>query len=237
MNHVLIGAPTYDGTRYNSLAMARVLRDEIPDTLVNLIEFSGSVLTYSFNSLWAAALNLRQAEVPVTHFLLWHADIMPEPNNWLEIMLGEMKRTGAKVLSAVAPIKNDKGMTSTARDTDLYHPLRYTVTELSQMTEPTWTEPDLLINTGLMLVDFSAPWVENICFTMTDKIEKNADGKYRVYFTPEDWNFSRSCRALGIPVHATIAVTINHIGRASYSSANVWGYPTDEAYRASPDYS
>lgn len=231
MNHVLVGAPTYDGTRYNSIALARLLRGQAPDTLVNLVEFSGSVLTYSFNALWAAALNLRAAEVPVTHFLLLHADIQPEQDNWLEIMLNEMARTKAEVLSAVVPIKNDKGLTSTAWDTDPWLPLRFSTTEIEAIKEPTWTQPDLLINTGLLLVDFTKPWVEKIVFHMHDTIVKDASGRFQARFAPEDWDFSRQCHALGIPVYATKAVTVGHVGRAVYSSRNVWGYPTDLASR------
>lgn len=230
--HVLVGAPTYDGTRHNSLPIARLLRHPPKDVLVNLIEYSGSVLCYAFNSLWANALNLRTCEAPVTHFLLMHADIVPEQDRWLEIMLSEQARVGADVLSAVVAIKNDHGMTSTAWDTDTWNPLRFTTTEISQMSELTWTQPDLLVNTGLMLVDFTKPWVEEACFTMKDRIVKGEDGRFKAQFVPEDWNFSRDCHAKGVGVYATRAVTVMHVGRAGYSTKNVWGYPTDLEYRA-----
>lgn len=230
--HVLVGAPTYDGTRHNALALARLLRLPPKDVLVNLIEYSGSVLCYAFNSLWANALNLRTCEVPVTHFLLMHADIVPEQENWLQIMLDEQRRVGADVLSAVVAIKNDQGMTSTAWDTDLWNPMRFSTTELAQMTEPTWTQPDLLVNTGLMLVDFTKPWVEHVCFTMKDRIVKDEAGRFKAQFVPEDWNFSRDCHSRGASLYATKAVTVTHLGRAGYSTRNAWGYLTDLDYRA-----
>lgn len=229
--HVLIGAPTYDGSRVNSLPIVRILRNPPPDVKVNLIERNGSILTHGFNDLWCHALNLRSYELPVTHFLLMHADIVPEQDNWLEIMLAEMERTGAKVLSAVVAIKNESGLTSTAWDTDKWEPQRFTLTELANMTEPTWTQPDLLINTGLLLVDFREPWVEKICFHMEDKNECGPDGIWRPRVVPEDWHFSRQCHELGIPVYATKAVTVNHRGGAGYSTSNVWGYPTDVMWR------
>jgi len=186
--------------------------------------------------VWAAALTFRdpaQCAVPVTHFLLWHADIVPVEEGWLAAMLAEMERVDADVLSAVVPIKNIQGMTSTARDTDQWNPLRYSTTEIHAKKELTWTEPDLLVNTGLMLVNLRNPKFEQIVFTMKDRIAKNADGVYKPYFSPEDWNFSRQCRALGIPVWATKAIRLRHMGLSGYPSDEVWGYPTDTAYRAS----
>ena len=53
----------------------------------------------------------------------------------------------------------------------------------------TFTAPDLLVNTGLLLVDLRAPWVEEICFTVTDRIQKLEDGSYAVHVLGEDYGF------------------------------------------------
>ena len=231
MTHVLIGAPTYDTTRYNAIPLARALRHPPKDTLVNLVEQSGSLLAYTFNSLWCMALQLRAAPANVTHFLLIHADIMPDNDNWLDIMLEEMKEHKAQILSAVVPIKGESGMTSTAWDNDPWNPYRLSLTELQEKPK-TWTEPNLLINTGLLLVDFTQPWVEQIRFHINDMIVKDENGVFHAVVAPEDWNFSRDARNLGVESYATKAVTIRHMGLAAYSNANVWGYPNDAVYRA-----
>src|SRR5215469_11944582 len=72
----------------------------------------GSLLSYVFNRLWCECLNMRR-ERPVTHFAMLHADMCPDPG-WLDILVTELERTGADVMSAVAPIKDQRGLTSTA---------------------------------------------------------------------------------------------------------------------------
>lgn len=229
---LFIGLPTYDGRRENGMAVARVLKETKPE-YVGLVEFKGSLLSHSFNSLWASALNMRTGPVPVQYFLLWHADVIPRTPGWLNVFFLEMEKHGADVLSAVIPIKNELGMTSTARDTDRWEPRRYSTTEVKAMAEPTWTEPDLLVNTGLMLVDFTKPWVEQICFTINDEIRHCPDGKWRAYAEPEDWGFSRQAHKLGASIFATKAVHVDHVGSKFYSNQDAWGFADTEAWRES----
>lgn len=231
--HVVVGLPTYDGTRENGIPLARLLKHYNPEVIVNLIELKTSALAFGFNIIWANMLNLRSHPThPPTHFLLWHADVLPQGDTWLDTMLSEMERVGADVLSAVIPIKNEQGMTSTARETDdPWRPLRYTTTEISVMRENTFTEPGILLNTGLMLVDFRKPWVEEVCFTMHDRIAKGADGKFKASFQPEDWDFSRQCRAKGLNLYATKAFPVVHMGKTAFRSDQVWGFATDEEFR------
>ena len=83
-----------------------------------------SALCENFNTLWALALTSRNGRRPPTHFAMQHDDIEPashrpgtdppEPLFWLDILMDEMRRTGADVISAVSPIKDPVGTTSTA---------------------------------------------------------------------------------------------------------------------------
>ena len=66
-----------------------------------------SLLASGFNSLWCTALKRG-----VTHFAMLHADIRPD-RNWLDVMLAELQRTGADLVSVVTPIKDARGLTST----------------------------------------------------------------------------------------------------------------------------
>jgi NAD(P)-dependent dehydrogenase (short-subunit alcohol dehydrogenase family) len=90
------------------------------------------------------------------------------------------------VLSVVSPIKSNKGLTSTAVNSDHWRPRRYTLKEMAAMP-PTFTLPDLLINTGLMLVNLSGPWVEEVCFDVNNLVYKAPNGRWKSEMEPEDW--------------------------------------------------
>lgn len=130
----------------------------------------------------------------------------------------------------VSPLKFDKGLTSTALDNGDGRPVRrLTLNELYKDYEPTFTDPKLLINTGLMLVDLRSPIfkdpnnVEKLAFTMVDKIKTNKDGSFAVDGTPEDWNFSRKMRELGASIWATREIPIVHKGGGVWGNMLAWG--------------
>jgi hypothetical protein len=202
---------------------------------VAFFEMTGSILTASFNTCWCWGLNARKAGL--THFLLMHADIKPENMDppWIDIMLGEMEKAQADVLSAIVPIKDARGVTSTALDTNKWHPVR--ITQKQAKTLPvTWTCDQLLTNTGLMLVDFRKPWVEKVCFHINDEIYADENGEWKPSCEPEDWNFARQCHALGLRVFATRAVEINHFGAHVWNSKNEWGWDIDEQNTAKSEF-
>lgn len=222
---VLIGVPSYDGTI--AAETAKGLLAPGTKTRYTAMMHGSSLLCRGFNFMFSLALNAR--EQGVTHFLLHHADIGPE-EGWLDKMMEIMKREGADVLSAVSPIKNQEGLTSTALDEDwrgqtaFICPRRLTLNELYNDFPPTFTHPKLLLNTALMLIDLSKPWVENICFRMEDRIIRNKDGKFEAGGCSEDWVFSRDARALGARLFVTREVTLNHFGRAMFPvNGNDWG--------------
>lgn len=218
MDNVIVGIPTYDGQVHSGIIGAMRSASKYKQVFLGTSKLS--ILTHSFNSLWAGALNLRKQGA--SHFCMLHADIAPE-DFWLDKMLEIFHAKKASVLSAVMPIKSSSGFTSTAIETDNpWRPKRYTMTEIDAMPEPTFTHEKLLINTGLMLVDITQPWVEKICFKFTDYIELK-DGKYYAYNVPEDWNFSKDARALGASLWATRSVKAMHHGNAAYPNYGVWG--------------
>lgn len=193
---------------------------------VSIVPSSYSILTHNFNTLYCAALNNR--ENGVTHFCMVHDDIIPE-NHWLEKMLVIMERVGADILSAISPIKNDKGMTSTALDignpTPYWTSKRITMHETYNKYPPTFTHEKLLVNTGLMLVDLRKPWVEQVWFENIDRIEPDPRDptKLCVRTVPEDWNFSRKARDLGAHIYATSEVKLRHVGSLEYHNQEAWG--------------
>lgn len=207
--------PTYDGTRRNAMALLHckgVVMDEV----------TVSLLAWNFNSGWAHALNMRQRG-EIDAFCMLHADIQPLEMKWMEWLREEMLANQAQVMSAVVPIKNDQGLTSTAIDTDdPWFPRRLTMHEI--MHRPvTWTHPRLLVNTGMLMVDFREPWVEQVRFTIQDRIVKDAKGQWEAQVLPEDWDFSRQVKAQGQAVWVTRRVPLSHIGMRHYANLKIWG--------------
>lgn len=224
---VYLGIPTYDGRVHKNLttALQNATANRHPK-LTSII--TSSILTRTFNLLFAHALNER--ENGVTHFCLLHDDVVPEPL-WLDKMMRIMKRAEADVLSVVVPMKDERGLTSTALDFPLggsmphWNVKRLTLTEIYGHYEATFSHEQLLLNTGLMLVDLRKPWVESVWFAFEDKIIPNPErpGHFMVVGVSEDWYFSRAARALGAKLFATREVSVTHTGSRDYSNASAWG--------------
>lgn len=194
-----------------------------------------SILDHAFNRLWASALNLRGRGV--THLALIHDDVCPG-QGWLDVLLSEMARLRADVVSAVVPIKSQEGLSSTAVETDdLWLPRRLTMTEAHELPA-TFGDADvggeLLLNTGLCVIDLRRPWVDDpepLVFQTLNRIVVNDAGEYEAQVRSEDWEFSRAARARGARLYATRKVAPLHDGTQQYPSAFPWGtWKTDEIH-------
>jgi hypothetical protein len=185
-----------------------------------------SLLARCFNELYCKALNSRQA-LGLTHFVMLHGDIAPE-SGWLWKLLDEMDACGADILSAVSPIKDSQGDTSTAilnaRTMDGHHRLSYADLEKLPPTFDASHFPGkrLLVNTGLMAIDFRKPWVEKVWFEIVDKIERLPDGgqpggyRFEARTLPEDWGLSIKAAELGARVFATQKISLTHWGKQGW---------------------
>lgn len=193
-----------------------------------------SLLAACFNEFWCMALNER-----FDYFAMLHADVSPQPG-WLDILMDEMKRTGADVVSVVIPIKEpEMGLTSTAigdPSTNWRPRRRLTMHEVYELPE-TFDAADagypgdaLLVNTGCFLVDLSKPWCRatkpdgtaEFHFTINDKIQERA-GQFEHEVEPEDWYASRQWARLDAKVVATRKVALNHRGVADFPNTSPWG--------------
>jgi hypothetical protein len=185
---------------------------------INFIWFaqSSSFLTNGFNHSWCEALNKREQQ-GITHFLMVHADVMPNCPDWVNRLLNVMEETNADVVSTIIPIKDNRGLTSIAKDTDAWLPQRLSLEEIKQLPENFEAE---LINTGLMLVDFKKDWVAKINppFAVKDELLFDEKNGYRAVSLSEDWYFSREVRKLGGKLVATRKIPVVHIGSSFYSS-------------------
>lgn len=195
---------------------------------------SSSANATGFNQLYCQALDLRD-KGQASHFLMLHSDIVPEIH-FIDKMHEIMEKTGCDVLSAVSPIKDRLGLTSTAleqavgdRDAEWGGPRRLTMREIMKMP-PTFTAPNLLVNDGLMLVDLRKPWTDQMYFHFDDRIGMY-QGKRVPQMRPEDWNWSRDARKLGATLYATREVKLTHRGQQDFPNSCAWGeMQTDAVY-------
>ncbi len=205
---------------------------------VSMNDAGGPEVLCNHNVLWGMAVDKYEAG-EIDAFALIHADIGAEPG-WLSILEDERQKINADVISAVVPIKDDRGLTSTSVDDtgDPWLWRRITFTDIHKMPK-TFTDADcggpLCLNTGLMLVKFG-PWVLketdgclDIRFRFEHAVRKEANGKRRVLFKPDDWLLSRDFRAAGLKLAATRVVQLNHCGGDFQWSnqAEPYGWPTD----------
>lgn len=232
MKKVYLGIPTYDG-RVGETIVNRTLDGQQSEQLFTIHISTGSLLTRNFNLLYSSALNARKKGV--THFLLMHEDVAVQKSmagNWIDVFLAIAEREKADILSAVIPIKTHQGLTSTALDEAVdpkldryWRPRRLTMHEICADYPLTFTHPNLLVNTGLMLVDLRNDWAEKLWFENEDRIVPDPlnEGMLTAVTVPEDWNFSRRARAFGAKLCATRELAVLHIGQQKYPNTNAWG--------------
>lgn len=180
------------------------------------------------------------SENAITHFAMLHDDIEAD-DGWLDVLLDDLIIHKADLISAISPIKDMRGLTSTAIDNpiDLFNvERRLTVYELENLpdifTSADCGYPDryLLVNTGCWMCDFTKDWrLPPFHFNIQDTIALNESGIYSAGVASEDWNFSRWVNKHGGKVLASKKVKLNHWGSACYSNRRTdwgsWNYDKD----------
>jgi len=236
---VAVAMPRYSRAIANADAADAYYRASLRSERVVLMRMATSLAIRCFNMLWCQALNARKT-LPITHFAMLHDDICPEPG-WLDILLDELDKANADVVSAVVPIKNSSGVTSTAVEVDGAPWLvrRLTMHEVFELPETfskvdiAWRFPvdaPLLVNTGLWVCRFSSAWVEQLCFRDHTRVVCQPDGNFVCQDISEDWDFSRQLDQLGRRVFATRRVKLYH-ERPEFNTLKSWGtWKRDESY-------
>lgn len=223
---VLLAIPSYDGWYCDGAAEAFYNTPTVGKCDIQRTRGRSSFLTKTFNDLWCAALNRRA--LGFTHFAMIHADIGPITPGWVDVLVSELERLDADMVSAVAPIKTPHGWTSTAvalNDDDPWLRRRLTMKEVYDLPE-TFGADDvggpLLLNTGLWVCRLDRPWCEQVCFDTLNRIVKK-DGVWHTEAISEDWLFSAALNRLGCKLYATRKVTLAHDGGGEYKTDHVWG--------------
>lgn len=225
MRKVLVGMPGYVGL--TGQAAAGFYRCTPDPHLATLWMQTGSLLAHNHNLLWCGALN-GWKDGKYTHFAVQHSDVEPEAG-WLDLMLSEMDAGGFDVLGAVVPLKDMRGLTSTAvgrtDGNDWRVSRRLTLSEVYDLPE-TFTGDDvggpLLLNTGLMVVKLGV-WSPRCWFTIRDGIACDVSGKFTAVVEPEDWFFSRRLHECGVRVGCTRKVKLAHRGPLPFPNTHAWG--------------
>ena len=233
MKRVHLALPNYGGL---STATARAVLHAAPDDsglVVGVAPTESSLLAENHNTHLALVLNAMDAGHPPDYLAYLHSDVGPE-DGWLATMVGALEDHELDVLGAVVPIKDGRGLTSTAVGRlplweNRWHPLRrLTLAEVWALCG-TFTAADagypgrpLLVNTGCLLLRVG-PWLRNVSFTVGDRVVRQPDGRWRAETEPEDWHFSRRCFELGLRVAATRCVRLLHRGVADYPNDHPWG--------------
>lgn len=224
---IFVGTPRRGEAAHAASTVAAIAASQLYPSVVGVA--SGSLLTHNFNNLLAAALNTPAA----THFAMIHDDVCPDPF-WADTLLEEMIDHDADLVSAVVPLKNRSGLTSTAVEgPDEWHPRPLSLREVFETERETFSRPTILLNTGLMLLrldrlydqfrstemgyDFVAP-----VFRQRDEIMIRPGGRFEAVMKPEDFDFTRQVRRAGGRVFATRRVGLYH-GEKQYHNRSVWG--------------
>jgi hypothetical protein len=217
----------------------------------DVAQSSMSLITMNCNTLWCAALN-RRATHEVEWFAMLHTDVEPS-DWWVDQLIAEAEKHGADMMSAIIPLKNSTGSTSTGianagdrcgqycrlTQTQVRHPAFPDTFGIDEAVEALERLPDplriigaprelLLVNTGCFVCRINRPWAEKVWFEQTDGIELK-NGSWGPISQPEDWNFSRRVAASGGKVMATRLVKVIHRGETEFHSDAVWGQPRDLA--------
>lgn len=252
METVLLGCPTYSEEINTGSARGLWLHaTNRDDVQVMAADRSGSLIPASCNNLWCAALNIRQSQ-GLGWFAMLHADIEPEPG-WLDKLLGIAAEHNADMVSVVVPLKDDRGITSTAIASEdetmqfcrltqrqVWHqsfPETFDIYDCANALErlpdslrvPHVPRLGLRLNTGCMLVRLKPEvCTGDVYFENVDWIEQHR-GEWRARDISEDWRFSQKVQAAGGKLLATRAVRVIHKGIASFPNDKPWGVKLSDA--------
>lgn len=234
MTQVFLAGPAYEAVVPQALPGLMGASTKTPFAVVLK---QSSILPHTFNSLYCDCVN----SGGYTHFAMHHADVEAPPG-WLDTLLEELEASGADVLSAVVPIKDYRGLTSTG----LLNPNRrevrrltmveaatlpetFRASDLGHLGSPAWP---LAVNTGLWVARLDAMRDARFPgFSIDSGIEYGDGGEAISWFFPEDWKFAEWAFDEGLDVAATRKVAVVHHGRAEFRNDKVWGkWPTDLTY-------
>lgn len=188
---------------------------------------STSLLAQCFNSLWCEVLN---SPGKYDYFAMLHDDVQPE-QLWLDTLIETLEINNADMVSCVVPIRDGRGLTSTAVLDPVTNRLRrLTVREclsfpsVFDAAKAGFPGQLLMLNTGCWVFRVRQKWdIAEMMFRVSDRIIRDAKGTYLAQSYPEDWQWSRDLHSHGCKLLATTGVKLYHEGPHRYSNSTPWG--------------
>lgn len=244
MKKVLISIPNYSGDiSFRTCISLLRAQDKAKDNYKVGVDFvSTSATPFCFNKCLQHAYYS-----DYDYWVMLHADIGAKTDDWLDVLLTDLETENLAVISAVAAIKSDEGLTSTAVMSRENFPRRLTLSEVHNGPEILTNDKckrihghPLLINTGMMAWKMSVmrEHIPNLPFEFHDKFDLKMTENGEMYipnFKPEDWLMSERLNELGIAYGTTRRVPTIHCGRHEFDSSMIWGHKTDPQWERTKD--
>lgn len=251
MAKVFLACPTHDG-RIDVASAQGLFASATTRHMLVVAPSLNSLLSLNCNGLWAEAINQRN-ESGIEWFAMLHSDIGPEAG-WLDKLIELAERHDADLMSTVVPIKDARGLTSTAIESNdlargpfcrltlrqVRHEafpdtfdLEAAASALESLPRPLQIanvpRTKLVCNTGCLVCRLDRPWCDpsRVFFHELNAIAQ-IDGRWQAIVWPEDWFFTGKVTENGGRVMATKAVRVVHRGLVEYPSDGVWGPDVDE---------
>lgn len=227
MKKVFLGLPYYNNfSRHTLVTVLNACTRGGGKYEIHLDVASTSATPFCFNQL------LRQAlDTDCDYFVMLHSDLGTSEPDWVFKLINLLETNQLDVISAVAPIKNNQGLTSTAVDNREFFPRRLTLSEINAGPEVLTNDvcksmhgSALLINTGMMMwrMETLKKCVPEFAFEFHDgwlaMPDETGGRRLNPYFQPEDWLMSRFLDRKGIAYAATRAIATLHEGSWVWAS-------------------
>ena len=225
--------PTYNGWYMHA--------GTIPSAKHNhtIVKNGTSIISTTFNRMLCEVLNSKEQ---FTHLAMLHADIVPDMY-WLDTSIDELESNRLDMISAVVPIKNERGSTSTGLEVigTPWAVRRLTMNEVyGWKLPPTFKAEDipgrqpqqgLLLNTGCWVMRWNVPWIKGLYFRQQDRIAWSlSEQRYGSESASEDWDWCRQLLSRGCRLGATTKVGLYH-ERPEFHNRGPWGtWKTDEEF-------
>lgn len=204
-----------------------------------IIKNGTSIISTTFNRMLCEVLNSKER---FTHLAMLHADIVPDMH-WLDTLIAELDRCNLDMISAVVPIKNERGSTSTGLEVigTPWAVRRLTLHEVYGWKLPATfkaedipgrqTDQGLLLNSGCWVMRWNVPWIRGLYFRQQDRIAWSlSEQKYGPESASEDWDWCRQLLSRGCRLGATTKVGLHH-ERPEFHNRSPWGtWKTDEDF-------
>lgn len=197
----------------------------------------------NMNALWCNALNAARSD-GITHFAMIHADVVPSlDQDWINVMVAEMDALDLDFISAVIPIKDQRGLTSCGigDPKDPWVPWRrFTMHEIYSF-QPTFNQDDigypssdwiLNHNSGMIVADLRKPIFRKsfpdgemaIWFEFRKRMYFDDKGEAKLQGESEDWNISRRLWVHGAKTAITRKAKLQHFGMVGHPNTHAWGH-------------